>query len=139
MVWPFSKNEPPAGFPQKLPFKSGSAFIEYQCKFGFTEIKVKQGIVALVVDSRDYGTKEAIKVEADGRQIVTLKVASSDGGFIVSAQTPTGKGDRLKPDDIVIWVHCNTLGTSYLMVLTSGSVGWGSSWRRLRLRSTCQT
>jgi hypothetical protein len=110
VVWPFSKNKPPAGLPQKLPFKSGSAFLEYQCEYGFTEIRVKQGIVALVIDSREYGTKEAIKLEADGRQIVTLKVASSDGGFIVSAQTPTGKGDRLKPDDVVIWVPLQHVG-----------------------------
>ena len=96
--------------PEKLPFNSGAAFLEYQCEYGFTEIKPKQGVVALVLDARQFGTKEAVKVEADGRQMVTLKVASSDGGFIVPAQTPSGRGDRLKPDDVVIWVPLQHIG-----------------------------
>lgn len=106
MVWPFSKKpQMPQGLPQKLPFKSGAAFLEYQCKYGHTDIRPKQGIVALVLDSKkEFGTSEAIKVEPDGRQTATLLVASEDGGFMVSAQTPTGKGDRLQPDDVVIWV-----------------------------------
>ena len=33
-----------------------------------------------------------------------IQVASEDGGFIVPAYTPSEKGDRLKPDDVVIWV-----------------------------------
>ncbi|PIE16426.1 MAG: hypothetical protein CSA68_02405 [Rhodobacterales bacterium] len=104
MVWPFSKKKLP-DLPQKLPFKSGEAFFEYQCKFGHTEIKPKQGIVALVVDStKEFGTQEAVKVEADGTQLVTLKVASDDGGFLVVAHTASGRGDRLRPDDVVIWV-----------------------------------
>ncbi len=103
MVWPFSRKKPPSVFP-KLAFKNGAAFLEYQCVYGFTEIKPKQGVVGLVLDSREFGTEEAVKVEEDGRQVVTLKVASKDGGFIVSAQTPSGKGDGLKPDDVVIWV-----------------------------------
>lgn len=105
MVWPFSKKAQRRGMPQKLPFKSGAAFLEYQCKFGQTEIRPKQGIVALVLDSsKEFGAKEAVKVEPDGQQMAALKVASEDGGFIVMAQTPTGDGDRLKPDDVVIWV-----------------------------------
>lgn len=104
VVWPFSKKKPPPAFPQKLLFKSGSAFLEYQCEYGFTEIKVKQGIVALVLDGKNYGESEGISVGQDGRQFPMLKVASKDGGFIVPSQTPTGKGDRLKPDDVVIWV-----------------------------------
>lgn len=48
-----------------------------------------------------------MKIEADGRQLAMLKVASDDGGFIVVAQTPSEKGDRLKPDDVVIWVPVN--------------------------------
>ncbi len=132
MVWPFSKNKPPSGFPQKLPFKSGAGFLRYQCKYGFTEITPKQGVVALVLDSREFGTKEAVKVEPDGRQMVVLKVASSDGGFIVSAQTLSGKGDRLKPDDVVIWVPLQHIGdvVPELMAMTFAGramdrrVGW---------------
>ncbi len=107
MVWPFSKNKPPAGSPQKLVFKDGAGFLEYQCEFGFTKIKVKQGIAALVLDAREHGYDQDVIIEADGRQTVVLKVASTDGGFIVISQTPTAKGDRLKPDDVVIWVPLN--------------------------------
>lgn len=105
MVWPFSKKTQSHGMPEKLPFKSGAAFLEYQCKFGHTDIVPKQGIVALVLDSsKEFGTQNAVKVEPDGRQMAALKVASDDGGFIVMAQTPSGAGDPLVPDDVVIWV-----------------------------------
>jgi len=91
--------------PEKLHFKSGDAFVEYQCKFGHTDIVPKKGIFAVVVDSsEEYGTRDAIKIEDDGRQLAMIKVASEDGGFVVPAYTMNGKGDRLKPDDVVIWV-----------------------------------
>lgn len=105
MIWPFSNKKRNAEMPHKLPFKSGQDFLEYQCKYGHTEIKPQQGIVALVLDSsKEFGTEKPVKIEDDGRQMVALKVASEDGGFVVLSQTPTGKGDRLNPDDIVIWV-----------------------------------
>jgi len=104
MVWPFSKKNP-SGLPQKLPFKSGEAFLEYQCKFGHTDIQPKQGIVALIMDSSvEFGTEKPVKIEPDGTQVVALKVASDDGGFLVIARTASGRGDQLKPDDVVIWV-----------------------------------
>ncbi|SUZ33842.1 hypothetical protein ROE7235_03617 [Roseibaca ekhonensis] len=104
-MWPFKKKSKISGLPQKLPFKSGAAFLEYQCEFGHVDIVPKQGIVALVMDSsKEFGTENPVKVESDGTQKATLKVASNDGGFIVIAQTPSGKGDPLKPDDVVIWV-----------------------------------
>ncbi len=91
--------------PQKLVYKSGQAFLKYQCKFGHTKIEPNQEIIALVVDSaKEFGVAESVQIEADGRQMAMLKVASVDGGFFVPAYTPTGNGDRLKPDDVVIWV-----------------------------------
>lgn len=105
-MWPFSKKtQAPTGFPQKLPFKDGESFLEYQCKYGFTEIRPKQGVVALVLDSaKEFGAARSIALRPDGVQQATLKVASSDGGFIVASQTASGKGDRLRPGDVVIWV-----------------------------------
>ena len=104
MIWPFSPKKT-SDLPKKLHFKSGEAFLEYQCEYGHTEIKPKQGIVALVIDSaKEFRTQEAVKVEPDGTQVVTLKVASDDGGFLVIARTASGRGDRLRPDDCVIWV-----------------------------------
>ena len=111
VVWPFSKSKKPSGFPQKLPFKSGADFLEYQCKYGHTKIVPKLGIFALVLDTKmEFGTAEAVKMDPSGVQTATLKVASQDGGFIVSAQTPSGKGDRLKPGDVVIWVPFQHIG-----------------------------
>lgn len=125
MVWPFSKNKAPAGFPQKLPFKDGAGFLEYQCKYGHTEIRPKQGIVALVLDSqKEFGTAEAVKVDPNGVQTATLKVASEDGGFIVSAQTPSGKGDRLKPGDVVIWVPLQHIGDAAVPEGIDKRFGW---------------
>lgn len=104
MVWPFSKgktSEPP----NKLVFKSGADFVDYQCKFGHVDIKPKEGIVAVVLDAvAEFGVSRPVKVEEDGRQLTMLRVASEDGGFVVPAYTATGKGDRLEPGDVVIWV-----------------------------------
>ena len=64
-----------------------------------------QDIVALNLNfSKEFGTEHTVKLGPDGRHIATLKLASSDRGFLVMAQTNSGKGDRLKPDDIVIWL-----------------------------------
>jgi hypothetical protein len=101
MVWPFNKKS------KTIPvFEfSGDAFFEAQCKFGDTRIEIGKGIVALVLDAaKKYGVSVAVKVEADGRQLATLKVASDQGGFVVPAMTPSGSGDRLKPGDVVMWV-----------------------------------
>lgn len=102
-MWPFKKKQ--AATHRVLPFKNGEAFLEYQCKYGHTKIQPKQGIVALVLDARrEFGAEQATKVEDDGRQMAMLRVASEDGGFVVPAWTPTGGGDALKPDDVVVWV-----------------------------------
>jgi hypothetical protein len=106
-MWPFGKNKraAPEGTPNILQFKSGTAFLEYQCKFGETEIRPNHGVVAVVLDSsKEFGTANAVKIEPDGTQVAALRVASRDGGFMVMARTPRPGGDRLKPDDVVIWI-----------------------------------
>ncbi len=127
MIWPFSKKAK-SGSPEKLIFKSGEAFLEYQCQFGHTKIVPKQGIVAVVLDSqKEFGTASPVKIEPDGSQMVTLKVASEDGGFVVSSQTLTGRGDRLKPDDVVIWVpmeHINMGADNIGMADLDPRFGW---------------
>jgi hypothetical protein len=88
-----------------LPFKSGQAFFDMQCKFGFTDIREEQGICALVLDAaKEFGTPEAVKVQPNGCQLATLKVASEDGGFVIFAETASSSGDALRPGDVVIWV-----------------------------------
>lgn len=105
-MWPFSKKrKSPTGFPGEVPYKSPETFFEMQCKYGHTDIVPEQGVVAMVLDSsKEFGTPDAVKIESDGRQKVTLKVASDDGGFITISETPKAGGDRLKPGDIVVWL-----------------------------------
>ena len=88
-----------------LPFKSGEAFFEMQCKYGYTDIVAGQGVSALVLDAvKEFGLPEAVKVQPNGCQLATIKVASEDGGFIVTAETASANGGALKPGDVVIWV-----------------------------------
>jgi hypothetical protein len=85
--------------------RSSAAFFHGQCEHGDTTIERNKGIVANVLDARkDLGTAAAVQIEPDGRQLVVLRVASDDGGFVVPASTPSGSGDPLEPGDIVIWV-----------------------------------
>jgi hypothetical protein len=58
-----------------------------------------------VLDARkEFGVPVPVKVEPDGSQIAVLRVISEDGGFIVSSQTPPGRGPPLQPGDFVTWV-----------------------------------
>ncbi len=104
MVWPFSRKKQRRAHTAKSPFKSGAAFFEYICEFGGSTVRTKQGMIALVLDAKkEFGVSKSVHIEPDGRQLAMLKVAADDGGFVVPAYTQTSKGDRLKPDDIVVW------------------------------------
>lgn len=104
MVWPFKRTKA-AGLPNKLPFKDGAAFLEFQCEFGNTKIEPEKGIVALVLDAtKEFGAEQTVSVKPSGVQTLALKVASKDGGFLVIGETAGAQGDRLCPDDVVVWV-----------------------------------
>jgi len=104
-MWPFDKPKQRQQLPPVLYFKSGAAFLEYQCKYGHTEIVENTAIIALVLDARkELGRWSAVLIGEDGSQAALLRVASDDGGFIVSATTPSADGEKLSPDDVVIWV-----------------------------------
>jgi hypothetical protein len=80
------------------------ALFDLQCKYGESDIVPGRAVVALVLDAaKDFGTPVPIKIEADGRQTAVIRVAASDGGFIVLASTPGG-GEHLRVDDLVMWV-----------------------------------
>lgn len=103
MVWPFSKKKKEQR--PILVFKGGEAFLEYQCKFGHTEISPGRGIVACVVDAaKELGVATPVKRQPNGTQMAILKVASEDGGFLVMSTTATAEGDALQPGDYVVWV-----------------------------------
>jgi hypothetical protein len=90
---------------QYLEFKSPEAAFEFACQLHSDNIQEQSGHVAIVLDSRALlGIEEAVKTMADGRQLVTIKVASQDGGFVVPAQTAVNNAPALKPDDLVLWV-----------------------------------
>lgn len=105
-MWPFkTSKQSTKTVIQKLPFKSGAAFFEYQCKFGETTIKQNMGIVSIVIDApKEFGVLSSVKINPDGSQLALINVASEDGGFIVPANTPSKTGDRLVAGDLVIWV-----------------------------------
>jgi len=85
--------------------ESAAAFFDRQCENGDITIERSKGIVAIVLDAqKDLGTAVAVRIEPDGRQLAVLRVASDDGGFVVPASTPSGRGERLWPGDVVIWV-----------------------------------
>ena len=102
MIWPFGRKKPVV---KTLLFKSGKAFFEYQCQFGHTKIEKNVAIIAVVLDAKEeFGTPSAVQVKQDGSQLAALRVASDDGGFLVFATTPSAKGEKLRPDDVVLWV-----------------------------------
>jgi hypothetical protein len=104
-MWPFKPKETPKPALPKLIYKSGEAFFRSQCQYGFTDIVEGQGIVAIVLDAREeFGTEVAVKVQPNGCQLATIRIASPDGGFRSFAETASPNGDRLKPGDLVVWV-----------------------------------
>lgn len=124
MVWPFNKKPPRPPSSTKLAFKSGEAFFEYQCRFGVTDIKRKQGLVGLVLDAtKEFGINDAKERQPDGTQRRLIKVVSQDGGFIVVANTPTNKGDILRVGDVVIWVPLEYVG-NIITISQDKRIGW---------------
>lgn len=102
-MWPFGKKQNPVQA-TKLPFKSNQGFFEYCCKQFPDEIQEMASIPAIIVDAqKEFGTPHAVKVEQDGLQTATLRVASPDGGFLTIAKTANPKGEILKAGDLVVW------------------------------------
>jgi hypothetical protein len=91
--------------PQTIYYKNELAFFDSQCDFGYTTVEKNTAVVALVLDAqKEFGTPTAISVGQDGSQLAALRVASSDGGFLVFASTRSAGGERLRPGDLVLWV-----------------------------------
>ncbi|HME40671.1 MAG TPA: hypothetical protein VKG63_17080 [Steroidobacteraceae bacterium] len=86
-----------------LVFKDGLGAFEQACGM---ECPLDEGTVlpAIVLDAREFlGAVNATIVQNDGCQIATVRVASRDGGFIVSASTSGPRGPRLEPGRLVAW------------------------------------
>jgi hypothetical protein len=95
-------HSPRIPFP-RLEFEDGFTAFEQACN---GECLLHEGIMlpALVLDARELsGAAAAVEIQDDGRQIASIRVASADGGFIVSASTGGSHGPRLQPGHFVVW------------------------------------
>jgi hypothetical protein len=91
--------------PEYIPLKSNEAAFKFACKLHPDEISEGTGHVGLVLDSKILiGADVSVKVQSDGRQLTILKIANSDGGFVVPAMTAIKNAPALKPGDLVMWV-----------------------------------
>jgi hypothetical protein len=71
-----------------------------------SECVLHEGVIlpALVLNARElFGTATAVTIQDNGRQIACIRVASPDGGFIVSASTSGARGPTLQPGYFVAW------------------------------------
>lgn len=88
-----------------LNFKTGHDFFEYYCNYMDSNIEEGKALAAIVIDAKkDFGTSAAVKTDKNGIQTAVLRVASSDGGFVVTSQTLSANGAPLYPGDIVAWL-----------------------------------
>lgn len=89
--------------PETIFFKDNEGFFKYQCEFGQTEIKPNDKAIVAIVHYIEEG-KEKAKNCTDKKQIIMLRVASPDGGFIAMSQTASEGTEILKPKDLVLWL-----------------------------------
>lgn len=88
----------------RLVFHDACAALEYACRYMNTDVDEGAMLPAVIVDAREhFGTDQTVKVLDSGVQIALLRVASSDGGFLVPAATAGTGGPRLGPGDFVAW------------------------------------
>lgn len=112
-VLPFSITKKSFQVPDMV-FRTEVEFFSYHCKLADEHIEPNHGVVAIVLDAtKEFRHGTPVRIAEDGVQTAKLKVASRDGGYPVIADTQTGKGDRLKPGDLVIWVPKNHLGADF--------------------------
>jgi hypothetical protein len=92
-----------SSFSPRLKFEDSLTAFEHACG---GECVLREGIMlpALVLDARELsGAATAVEIQGDGCQMASVRVASADGGFIVSASTCGARGPRLRPGQFVAW------------------------------------
>jgi hypothetical protein len=60
-------------------------------------------MVARVLDAKEWCARTPVTLLPNGNQVVLIKVASDEGGFVVPTLAGAG-GKPLAPGDLVIWV-----------------------------------
>lgn len=88
-----------------IHFEDATTAFAYGCQHMDCRLSVGVGLPAIVLDAREvFGVDAAVQREPDGKQIAVIRVASSDGGFIVNAITVGSKGPALDPGQLVWWL-----------------------------------
>lgn len=105
----FKKKQPK---PKKVPvaadfplfFKDNVGAFEVACKLMDCSLFEGARLPALVLDATGmFGFPTAVKKRENGRQRAILRIASSEGVFIVPADTVGANGPDLAPGDLVEW------------------------------------
>jgi hypothetical protein len=79
----------------------GEEAFNMECEFGDTALESGKPVCALV--------QHSITGLPDGTQRATIKVASADGGFLVTAETRAPNKLTLQPGDLILWIpHIQT-------------------------------
>lgn len=87
-----------------LYFKNGSAAFEFACTSLQCELVAKAMLPALVVNAVDaLGADTPIVTMSNGTQMLALRIASQDGGFLVLSGSLSASGPSLQPGDLVAW------------------------------------
>ena len=88
-----------------LYFKNNESAFEIACRLMVNDLSEGVTLPALVLDAKQLGPfqNHSVIVKPDGNQLVFLKVASNDGGFVIPTETAGAKGPKLEPGDLVAW------------------------------------
>lgn len=87
----------------RLAFEDSVTAFEQACN-GECQLRAGSMLPALVVDVREsLDAVHSVGTQSNGRQMASVRVASADGGFIVSAVTSGSRGPRLQPGHFVAW------------------------------------
>jgi len=94
--------------PQKsrtnLVFKTEEAYFDHFCKYMDCRIRKDDPLPAIVLDASEVlGAKDPVSILADGRQMIAVKIAGDDGGFLLTTETVWLGEPILKPGDLVAW------------------------------------
>jgi hypothetical protein len=89
---------------QPLCFKDGAAAFEFACTSLQCDLAAKAMLPALVLNAVDaLGAETPVVVMPNGTQMLALRVASKDGGFLVLAGSLSAGSPSLQPGDLVAW------------------------------------
>jgi hypothetical protein len=76
-----------------IVFKTGEDYFDHFCKYMDCQIRKDDPLPAIVLDAtKVFRAIAPVSVLANGRQMIAIKVASDDGGFVL------GPVDKPKPD-----------------------------------------